>query len=308
MNETYETRAKVRKFAQPRAAGRLPEAEIKRKTTLDALQHLTTLLPLAVCIISTIYLLLLSPMFGGAPGAIMITALSGISAVGSYLYRYTKEYPRNAREIVERLEEERVRLEEAELRRFSVTLQCEFLNIGSTEGLKALAGLTGAYEQLQASFAQRRMNDPLSLSLISALVGETYQRGLSVLSDALELMKVARMPDRESLEEEIEQLEMDFDVPKDEGIDAERLMLKEEKLASSKQRLGMLNRLQLYIDQLLYQVHRCEASLRATGIELASVRAGGSKTSVNSVVEALEATLNRVKEVQDELERIGRQE
>ena len=305
MNDTHGARAKVRKGAQPHAAGRLPEAEIKRKTVLDALQHSTTLLPLAVCITSTIYLLLLSPMFGGAPGAIMIAALSGMAAVGSYLYRYTKEYPRNAREIVDHLEEERIRLEEAELKELCVTLQSGFLDIASAEGVKALAGLTDAYEQLQASFAQRRTTDPLSLSLISALVGETYRRGLSVLSDALELMKAARMPGRESLEEEIAQLEMDFDAPKDEGIDAERLRLKEEKLASSKRRLGMLNRLQLY---MFYQVHRCEASLRATGIELASVRAGGSKTGVDSVVEALEGTLNQVKEVQDELEKIGRQE
>ncbi len=307
MNDSHGTGAEVSKGVQPRAAGRLPEAEIKRKTALDALQHPTTLLPLAVCIISTTYLLLLSPMFGGAPGAIMIAALSGMAAVGSYLYRYTKECPRNAREIVDRLEEERIRLEEAELKRFCVTLQSGFFSIASAEGVKALAGLMGAYEQLRPGLAQRRTTDPLSLSIVPALVGETYRRGLSVLSDALELMKAARTSGRERLEDEIARLEMVFDASKDEGIDAERLRLKEETLASSKERLGMLNRLQLYIDQLLYQAHRCEASLRATGIELASVRAGGSKTSVDSVVEALEGTLRQVKEVQDELERIGRQ-
>jgi len=307
MNDSYGTNKKASNSCQTLAVGQVPEKEIKRKTALDTLQHPTTLLPLNVWIISTIYLLLLSPMLGGAVVAIIFAALSGMAAMGLYLYGYSKEYPRHAQEIVDRLVEQRIKLEEAELRGLCVRLQSEFLNLASTEGEKALAGLTKAHEQLQASFAQGRATDPLSLSIISTLVDETYRGGLSVLSDVLELMKAARIQNKERLKEEIAKLEMDFGAPEDDWIGTERLKLKKEILATSKKRLAMLNRLQLYIDHLLYQVYRCELSLRTTGIELASVRASGSKTSVDSVVEALECTLNQVKEMQDQLATIDHQ-
>lgn len=287
-------------------AGPLPEAQIRRKTASEAVQHPATLLPLAVCVMSAIYLLLLSPIFGGALWAIVLTAISGIAATASYLYRYTKEYPRNAREMMDRDEQERIRLERAELKQFCVRLQVGFFSIASADGVKALAELTSAYEQLQPALAQRRATDPLSASLIPALAGETYRRGLDVLSDALELMEAVHAPGGESLEKEIARLETELHTPKSGEIEAERLRLVEETLASCKERLDMLNRLQLYIDQLLYQARRCEASLHSTRIELASVRAGGSKTSVDSVVDALQRTIHQVKEVRDELERLGR--
>jgi len=304
MNDDY--RAKAGKGTWPQSAGLLPEAEIRRKTASDALQHPATLLPLAICLIATMYLLLLSPMFGGVAGAATVTAISGIAAAAAYLYRYTKEYPRNAREMAALLETERIRLDEASLDRSCTELQSGFISLGSAEGVKALAELMGAYGQLQAGLAEPRMTDPLSISPLPSLAGETYRRGLSVLSDALELMKAARTPGKDSLEEEITRLETDLKAGKEAGIAPERLKLKEEALASSKERLDMLNRLQLYIDQLLYQAYRCQGSLEAARIELASVRVGGSKTSVDSVVEALERTLSQVKEVQDELERLGR--
>ncbi len=86
---------------------------------------------------------------------------------------------------------------------------------------------------------------------------------------------------------------------------AERLRIKEDTLASHRQRLGILEQLQLSVDQLLFQAGRCEASLHRTRIELAAIRIGSSETSVDSVTEALRRTIQQAKEVQDELRRLG---
>ena len=84
-----------------------------------------------------------------------------------------------------------------------------------------------------------------------------------------------------------------------------RLRLKEDTLASHSQRLAMLEKLQLRVEQLLYQASRCEASLHGTRVELAAIRTGSSEATVDSVTEALRRTIHQVKEVQEELRRLG---
>ncbi len=270
MNDGF--RAKAGKGPGPYPVGPVPEAAIRRRTAAAALQHPTTLLPLAACLAATGYLLLLSPMFGGGGGAAALAAICGAAAAASYLHRYAREYPKNAWEMAARREAQRLSQEEAALEQYCNDLRSGFLAVGSAEGIKALGELISAYGQLQAGLARPRMTDPLSLSPIAALAEETYRRGLSALSDALELIKAAGPP------RDDRQLEMP-------GLGGSR---------------------RFSTGQLLQPARRCATSLQAAHVELASVRAGGSKTSVDSVVEALERTLNQVKEVQDELERLGR--
>ena len=137
------------------------------------------------------------------------------------------------------------------------------------------------------------------------LAGETYRQGLSVLSDALELMEVAHTSDTERLKRDISGLEGEVEALKGDQSQAERLRIREDTLASHRQRLDMLGQLQVHIDQLLYQAGRCEASLHRARIELAGIKTGSSQTGVDSVIEALRDTLLRAKEVQDELKRLG---
>ena len=82
-------------------------------------------------------------------------------------------------------------------------------------------------------------------------------------------------------------------------------MIREDTLASHRQRLAMLDQLQLRAEQLLHLAGRCEASLHLTRIELAAIRAGSSENSIDSAVEALQETVRRAKEVQEELHRLG---
>jgi len=283
----------------------LLEAEIRLKTASEALQHPATLLPLAVGIISVVYLLLLSPIFGNAPGAIILTLVSGTAAAASYYSRYTKGFPKLLREHIDRLEDERARLEEAELKELRETLQSGFFSVASAKGLKALAELVSEFEQLQPALGQQRVKDLLSVSIINTLTEETYRQGLGALSDSLELMTVIHTPSREKLGMDIVELEKEVKDLEGDDCQIDRLRLKKEALHSHLERLDMLNGLELNVDQLLYEAKRCESALYGTRMELAVVRAEGSKTSVDSVIEALQGTIHHVKEVQEELKKLG---
>ena len=287
----------------------LSEPAIRRRMLGDAVQHPATLLPLAVAILSVLYLSLVSPMVGGGLWAVVLLGVSGIgTAVGfvwRYVLRYTEEYGKKVRELMDLLEEERARLEHAEVGQRREALQAGFSSIGSTEGLKALAELVSEYERLQPTLGRQRDTDSFSMSLVPSLALETYRQGLSVLSDALELMRAVHVPGRERLERELAEMEREIETLTLDQSQAGRLGLKEDTLASHRQRLDMLDQLQLRLERFLYQAGRCEASLHRTRIELAAIRTGNSEATVDSVTEALRRTIHQVKEVQEELKRLG---
>ena len=287
----------------------LSEPAIRRQLLLDAVQHPATLLPLAASIMSAFYLLLVSPVLGGGLWAMILLAIAGIGAAVGFVWRYvlcyTEEYGKRARELMILLDEGRARLEQAEVRQRREALQAGFSGIGSAEGLKALTELANEYEELEPALGHQRDTDPLSMSIVPSLAEETYRQGLSVRSDALELMRASNTPGAERLEREIAELEGEAEALKGDQSQVERLRIREDTLASHRQRLEMLGRLQLRVDQLLYQAYRCEASLHCTRIELAAIRTGSSETSVDSVTETLRRTIRRAKEVQDELRRLG---
>ena len=287
----------------------LSEPAIKRQLLSDAVQHPATLLPLAGLVMSALYLVLVSPILGGGRLAMVLLGVSGTMATAGFVWRYvlhyTEEYGKRARELMDLLDEERARLEQAEVRQLRDALQGGLSNVGSAEGLKALIELVDEYEELQPALGHQRDTDPLSTSIVPSLAGETYRQGLNVLSDALELMRAVRTPGRERLEREITGLEREVEALEADESQAERLRIKEDTLASHKQRVSILEQLQLSVDQLLFQAGRCEASLHRTRIELSAIRIGSSETSVDSVTEALRRTIQQAKEVQDELRRLG---
>jgi hypothetical protein len=309
MKDNPKLEAKPIKRSRLTAAESLSEPAIRRQLLVDALQHPAVLLPLAVFIMSVFYLALVSPILGGGLSALVLLAICGLLAVVSFVWRYvlcyTKEYGKRAQELMDVLEAERVRLELEEIGQRHEALRAGYTSIGSTQGLNAFTALAGEYEQLQPALVLRRDTDPLSVSLVLPLATETYRQGLSVLSDALELMRAVDNPGRERLERETSELEREIEALKGDESQAERRVLKEDTLASHRQRLDMLDQLRLHIDQLLYQAGRCEASLHRTRLELAAIRTGSSETSVGSVIEALRGTIHQAKEVQDELRRLG---
>ena len=64
----------------------LSDAAIRRQLRLDALQHPATLLPLAVAIMATVFILVLSPLFGWL-WPLVTLIVSVIVALGSFTWR-----------------------------------------------------------------------------------------------------------------------------------------------------------------------------------------------------------------------------
>jgi len=208
------------------------------------------------------------------------------------------------RGMMERISIEKEKKEQDDLKELFETLQSGFSNIDSIEATRVINGLFNEHEQLQTALRQQRSTDPLSVTILPALAVETYRRGLSVLSDTLDLMNVIQTPGRLKLEKDIILLEDEIESLK-ENLEEDRVELKKEALGSLRDRLNKLSKLQLSVDQLLYQAQRCEASLQNTRIQLATIRAGSTKTSVDSVIEVLQERINQVKEVQEEFNKLG---
>ena len=287
----------------------LSEPAIRRELRSAAMQHPATIFPFTLCILSIIYLLLLSPVLGGALWAIILLSCSGAVAVGCFFWlysiRYSQAYARRLQEVMSMQEQEQRGLEQAELRQLREDLQSGFASINSTVGLKATKKLVYEYDQLQRVLRRKKETDPLSVAHIPALTEETYRQGLSVLGDVLELERVVHSSDKQGLEKEIVELERGIESLRGDETQAEQVKIKEATVTSHKERVNMIKEQQLRVDQLVYQSDRCEASLHRTRIELAALTAESSETSVSAVTETLEKTINQAKEVQEELKRLG---
>ena len=278
------------------------ERAIRRRLISDAVQHPATLLPAAATAAMAIYAVLLAPIFGGGPwpAALLLFATAAAAAGGfvwRYAFHYSDAHAKAVREIAERDGVKSVQEQAAETGRRLERLRDGLGEADAGHGLNVLDGLVREFELLEPNEGR---DDALYLSGIDALVDETYRRGLSVLGDALELINAGRASSREKVETEVAQLEEEA-----ESADPDRQGFMRDMLAAHRSRLEMLDLLQLRIDELVYQAFRCETSLYRTRIELAGIRAGSSKTSVDSVTEALNSTINQAKEVQMELKRLG---
>ena len=286
----------------------LSEASVKKRLRGEALQHPATVLPLAVAVDLACYLALLpsSPAAGLVATAALVIAV--VAAAGSFLWHYAfrhqHRYAARSQWVIARLEETRTRAELAELKRLREKLEEGFPSLNFPKGARALRGLEEEFSKLRLVLEARVEATPLSIISL-ALAGETYHRGLSVLADALELMRAIHGPDRKRLEAEIEELEREAGSYREDAGQRVLTLIQEDTLASHRQRLAMLDQLHLRVDQLLHLAGRCEASLHRTRIELAGIRAGGSESSIDSAVEALQETVRRAKEVQEELHRLG---
>ncbi len=284
-NETRQQ--KSRESAPPAPTPRIPDAEIRVKTVLEALQHPATMYPASLSIILAAYLLMLSPIFGGRLLAAGVCGISAVAAVWSYRSRYNKSLSVVSRQFKDHQKEEESRSEEVELDHLRDILHSGFLGIASKEGIKALSELVTEFEQLRPAMRDRRPMDPFSVSQIPALAAETYKRGMSVLSDALELIKVVQTPGKEKLEKDIAGLEQEAGLPPRDTVQAERAKLRKEQLESLKQRLEMVEGYQLYVDRLLSQARRCEAALYRTRLVLADGQANEGQTHLDNIVEMM---------------------
>jgi hypothetical protein len=287
----------------------LSEETIRKALRSDALQHPATIIPLASCLLSTIYIILYAPIFGGSIIAFLLIVGSGLAATGSFFWRFyirfNEEFVKKTQELLDAMDREGGARYRADLRHKRERLQIGFLDGNCPEGLNVVQALVHEYEQLQTILASRRMSDPLSIAHIPVLVEETHQLGLSVLGHALELVKTIQSPHNQRLRTEITNLENEILSIEEDDPQSARAQIKEQTLQSHKERLQLINRLELRVDELLHQANRCEATLHQTRIELAALKADSTETSISEVIQTLQNTILQAKEVQEEMKRLG---
>ncbi len=287
----------------------LSEKTIRKALRSDALQHPATIIPLASCLLSTIYILLYAPIFGERILAFTLIVGSGLVATGTFFWRYfirfDEEFAKKSQELLDALNREGGASYRIQLRQKRERLQIGFLDTNSPEGLKAVQALVHEYEHLQPILASRRLSDPLSLAHIPVLVEEAYQLGLSVLGHALELVKAIRSPHNQRLRTEIKSLKREIRSLNKDDPHSARAQIKWQTVSSHKKRLELISGLELRVDELLLQANHCEATLHQTRIELAALKADSTETSVSEVIQALQQTIHQAKEVQEEMKRLG---
>ena len=192
-----------------------------------------------------------------------------------------------------------------DLRPLLESLQHGFSRSKSTHGLGALQQLAYEYTELQLVLERRKETDSLSVAQIPPLAEETYRQGLGVLNDALGVLQSIHSSDRGRLKAEVAELEGEISGLREDDGQVARVKMKEETLASHRERLEMVSQQQSHLEELLHQCGRCEASLHRTRIQLAELKAESSKVSISAVTQTLRRTINQAREVQAEMKRLG---
>lgn len=284
--------------------GAVPDISVRRQLASNASQHPATILPLGIAALAAIHLTLLSPAVGGGTWAAAVLGISGGLALANFVYRYHRDRDRTANSLQSRLQFEISRIQDSNLQQESHTVQAGLVEVGLTQGSSVLRRLSNEYDRLREA-SRSSDESPLSAPHITSLVDETYRRGLSVLGSAVELARAISAPSRSEVEQDVTRLETEISAALTSDQSPERLLLKEETLAMQKRQLQELDRMQLHIEELLFQARRCELSLNHARIELAAIKTGSSHSGLNTVIEALEGTVRRAKEVQEELKNLG---
>jgi|GEM_PF-2897286 hypothetical protein len=273
---------------------------------VDALQHPPVMLPLTVCLLSALNLLLLWPGIGGRALNAALVLFAGAAALSnlalSYFSDFDQKYSKKARELFP-LSSTDGDSEAAQIGYLRDTLGIGFAQIESDEGVKALDQLNQVYDGLRAVLDHKVKTDAMSMARIPSLAAETYRQGLSILSNALDLMATIHSTTDGRLEEEIRQLEKDIESAKADESQKERLKIWRETIASHRERLDLVAEQQLRIEQLLHQAQTCEASLHRTRIEVSALRADPAESSVHQVTQTLRKTIDQAKDVQEEITR-----
>lgn len=287
----------------------LSEHEIRKQLLIDILQDKSSLVPMSLSIMALLYSLLYAPVLGGffiGLGISIVTASVGIAAfIWRFVIRFQQNYALKSEELVTLFEVQNRYFEEHNLMETHAFLEKGFYEIKAAEGLNTLHSMNHEYEALKPVLRSGKEIDLLSISNLEAMVKATYFRGLSLLEDVFELERAISSTDHTKLQLEITELQRRVAADAGDSDGRDRLDQVKERIVSNQERLQMVRELKQRVDELLYQAKRCEASLGKTRIELAVLKADASEIGVSEVIEALRKTIDRAKEVQEELKQIG---
>jgi hypothetical protein len=184
-------------------------------------------------------------------------------------------------------------------------LETGFSELNSAKAITVLRRLVYEYAQLQPLLERRRSTDLMSMSQVPVLVEESYGIALDLLGDALELMQASHPSERKRLKAELAELRKKAAGMSDNEANKDRLILVDSLMSSHLDRLRIMEKQELRIEQLLHSVGLCEASLHRTHMELAAIKSADSEMSVRQATDGLQRTIDQAKDVQEELKKLG---
>jgi class 3 adenylate cyclase len=309
-----ERTARLRSTPSPEIAPPLMARSVGRPrpaAVIDALQHPSTLVSLIVTGLSLIYLAVLSSDLGMSALATITLALGTIATVASFAHRYSIGYSGWRDEVAAQLQQMDHEADAREIARERADtrerLEYGYGRLGSQHGREGSDVLYGLADEFDAiADLLRRSHSRASLSesaLLPDLADETYRYGMSALSDALELLEFAEGPQQQRLVTELADVEERLAL--DEYSDMRARERDEQRLASHQQLLAHHADTCERACDLMFEAERCTAALADTRIELSSVRAGETRLDVDAVVQTLQETIRRVRDVQNEMRRMG---
>jgi hypothetical protein len=237
--------------------------------------------------------------------------VSAIAAAATFARSYARRNAENTNRITEartaRDLAERARAIARERQESRQRLEQGFARIASDEGrdaIEQLRGLEEEFDALQASL--ERTSERRSLALIAPLPGlteEVYRHGMSALSDALELLEAADGTRRERIERELADVEERL--ARDHYAEATDRSRDEVRRETQRQLLSRLAQSRSRAQDLVFEAERCCGALAEARFELAASRSGDTRVDVGAVVETLQQTIRRVRDVQEEFRRLG---
>ena len=283
--------------------------EIKKHLKKDAIEHPTTSFPLVIAVLSVIYLFFFAPFIGGGLAAFVVAIASGLTAVFSGGWRWfikgKKYLEQKTRELADLQEEERKELVTTDLVTKKTKLESGFGQISCEEGLKELRELTNEYRELLEFLSRGTESRLISNDQIFGLASETYGQGLNMLSCALESLRVIRSAGIEGLAEEIADIEKEIERLRRQGPGQARMItIKEETLASHKERIAKAKELELNAARFFSQSDKCEAVLQQTRLDLNMLGVDESEEKAKQVTERLQRIIEFAKGVEQELRRV----
>lgn len=295
-------------IVSPAAPG-ISNREIRMLIFQDRIQDRGVVFALGVCALALVYTLLYAAVLPGFFISLAVFILAGLVGASLFLWRFVVHYQQNyalkSQELLSLLEARDLHLQEDRVKEMHSGLECGFKELKAAEGLRLLHKLDHEYEQLVPVLTGGKESDLLSMSNLDALVKETYFRGLSVLQDVFELERLVRTTDNAQLQSETAELQKKAAVLRDDPEGRERLAQVNERIQSNQERLHMLRKIKQRMEELMYQAGRCEASLGKTRIQLAALKAEASEIGVSAVTDTLRKTIDRARDVQNELKKMG---
>jgi hypothetical protein len=277
-----------------------------------AAEHPATMAAVTVVGLAVIFRAVLAEEVGMEPlGAVLVAVgLVALAVVFGWRYWRARSALRAtaAAEAVERERAERAEAVAQERLDVRDRLETGFSVLTSStarEGTLAMDALGEAFDALRSMLDRRSERDPVSLiSIVPGLAEEAYRHGMSALSNALELLESAERAGGRRPDDDLNDVQA--------RLSANRYSSSRERTHDEQRRdmlchtiAGREDARRRAVD-LIVEAERCTAALVGARLETASVRAGDTQVSVDAVVQTLQDTIRRVREVQDEYRRLDR--